>query len=180
LPGCGKKRGKNLLSTCSGKAAVRAKAILAAMARLDPPFEGEAGRTYSFLDSSRMRNVQYGRAHIGNGAVQHVIQCPLCYLPLAPEGREAMAEKLVLVGVIPEIVVIGPAEQVVWLSDAANLKIEFDPNRCPFQSNVFQAPQGRQLQSGPPRPGTNPGSYKYRLWMNDQPIGHGEVILREK
>jgi hypothetical protein len=91
-----------------------------------------------------------------------------------------MAEKLVLVGMIPEIVVIGPAEQVVWLSDTANLKIEFDPNRCPFQSNVFQAPQGRQLQSGPPRPGINPGSYKYRLWMNDQPIGHGEVILREK
>jgi hypothetical protein len=98
----------------------------------------------------------------------------------APEGREEMAEKLVLVGVIPEIVVISPAEQVVWLSDSANLKIEFDPNRCPFQSNVFQAPQGRQLQSGPPRPGVNPGSYKYRLWMNDQPIGHGEVILREK
>jgi hypothetical protein len=104
----------------------------------------------------------------------------LCYLHHAPEGRGTMAEKLVLVGVIPEIVVIGPAEQVVWLSDTANLKIEFDPNRCPFQSNVFQAPQGRQLQSGPPRPGVNPGSYKYRLWMNDQPIGHGEVILREK
>jgi hypothetical protein len=91
-----------------------------------------------------------------------------------------MSEKLVLVGVIPEIVVIGPADQVVWLSDAANLKVEFDPNRCPFQSNVFQAPQGRQLQSGPPRPGSNPGSYKYRLWMNDQPIGNGEVILRDK
>jgi hypothetical protein len=104
----------------------------------------------------------------------------LCYLHQAPEGRETMAEKLVLVGVIPEIVVIGPAEQVVWLSDTANLKIEFDPNRCPFQSNVFQAPQGRQLESGPPRPGVNPGSYKYRLWLNDQPIGHGEVILREK
>jgi len=103
-----------------------------------------------------------------------------CYLHYAPEERESMAEKLVLVGVIPEIVVIGPSEQVVWLSDTANLKIEFDPNRCPFQSNIFQAPPGRQLQSGPPRPGTNPGGYKYRLWMNDQPIGHGEVILRDK
>ena len=91
-----------------------------------------------------------------------------------------MAEKLVLVGVIPEIVVIGPSEQVVWLSDTANLKIEFDPNRCPFQSNVFQAPLGRQLQSDPARPGVNPGGYRYRLWMNDQPIGHGEVILRDK
>jgi hypothetical protein len=104
----------------------------------------------------------------------------LCYLRVAPEGRAAMSEKLVLVGVIPEIVVISAGDQVVWLSDTANLKIEFDPNRCPFQSNVFQAPPGRQLQSGPPRPGTNPGAYKYRLWMNDQPVGQGEVILREK
>ena len=104
----------------------------------------------------------------------------LCYLREAPEGRGAMAEKLVLVGVIPEIVVIGPSDQVTWLADTANLKIEFDPNRCPFQSHVFQAPMGRQLQSGPPRPGINPGGYKYRLWMNDQPIGQGEVILREK
>jgi hypothetical protein len=90
-----------------------------------------------------------------------------------------MAEKLVLVGVIPQVVVIGPGEQVVWLSDAATLKVEFDPNRSPFSSNIFQAPAGRQLQSGPPRPGTKPGSYKYRLWMNDQPFGQGEVILRE-
>src|ERR1035437_1190518 len=110
----------------------------------------------------------------------YVNRISLCYLRGAPEGRGAMADKLVLVGVVPEIVVIGPAEQVVWLSDTANLKIEFDPNRCPFQSNVFQSPLGRQLQSGPPRPGINSGSYKYRLWMNDQPIGHGEVILREK
>jgi len=91
-----------------------------------------------------------------------------------------MAEKLVLVGVIPEIVVIGPSDQVTWLSDAGNLRIEFDANRCPFSSNVFQAPPGRQLQSGPPRPGSKPGSYKYRLWMNDQLIGRGEVILREE
>src|SRR5258706_11500428 len=94
----------------------------------------------------------------------------------APEGRETMAEKLVLVGVIPEIVVIGPGEQVVWLSDSANLKIEFDPNRCPFQSNVFQAPQGRQLQSGPPRPGVNPGNYKYRFWIKIERIRLGELI----
>jgi hypothetical protein len=104
----------------------------------------------------------------------------LCYLRGAAEELAAMAEKLVLVGVLPEIVVIGPDEQVVWLSETGNLKVQFDPNRCPFQSNVFQAPPGRQLQSGPPRPGINPGSYKYRLWLNDQPIGNGEVILREK
>jgi hypothetical protein len=104
----------------------------------------------------------------------------LCYLRVALEECASMAEKLVLVGVLPEIVVIAPDEQVVWLSDTGTLKIQFDPNRCPFQSNVFQAPPGRQLQSGPPRPGINPGSYKYRLWLNDQPIGNGEVILREK
>ncbi len=107
-------------------------------------------------------------------------RCLLCYLRVAPEESASMAEKLVLVGVIPEIVVINSDEQVVWLSDTGNLKIQFDPNRCPFQSNVFQAPPGRQLQSGPPRPGTNPGAYKYRLWLNDQPVGNGEVILREK
>ena len=91
-----------------------------------------------------------------------------------------MAEKLVLVGVIPEVVVIGAHEQVVWLSDAGNLKIEFDPKRCPFSSNVFQAPAGMRLQSGTPRPGTKPGSYKYRISLNDQVIAVGELILREK
>jgi len=90
-----------------------------------------------------------------------------------------MSEKLVFVGVLPEVAVIGPADQVVWLCETATLKVEFDPNRCPFLSNIFQAPGGRQLQSGPPRPGTKPGSYRYRLWMNDQAIGQGEVILRE-
>ncbi len=91
-----------------------------------------------------------------------------------------MAEKLVLVGLLPEIVVIGPSEQVCWVSDAGQLKIEFDPNRCPFSSNVFQAPAGMRLLSGTPRPGCNPGAYKYRLWLNEQVIGGGEVLLREK
>jgi hypothetical protein len=91
-----------------------------------------------------------------------------------------MSEKLVLVGVIPEVTVIHPGEQVVWVSDAGALKIEFDPNRCPFSSNVFQAPPGMRLLSGTPRPGTKPGSYKYRIALNDQVIAHGEVVLREK
>jgi hypothetical protein len=91
-----------------------------------------------------------------------------------------MREKLVLVGLIPEAMVISADEQVVWVSDAGQLKVEFDPNRCPFSSNVFQAPAGMRLLSGPPRPGTKPASYKYRLWLNDQLIGMGEVILREK
>ena len=91
-----------------------------------------------------------------------------------------MREKFVLVGLIPEAMVISADEQVVWVSDAGQLKVEFDPNRCPFSLNVFQAPAGMRLPSGPPRPGTKPASYKYRLWLNDQLIGMGEVILREK
>jgi hypothetical protein len=91
-----------------------------------------------------------------------------------------MTEKIILVGLIPEVMVIRPEDQVVWLSDAGRLKIEFDPKRCPFSSNVFQAPAGMRLLSGTPRPGTKPGSYRYRLWLNDQIIGGGEVILRQK
>jgi hypothetical protein len=91
-----------------------------------------------------------------------------------------MAEKLVLVGLIPEVMVIASADQVMWLSDAGHLKVEFDPNRCPFSSNVFQAPAGMRLLSGTPKPGSKPGSYKYRLWLNEQMVGSGEIILREK
>ncbi len=91
-----------------------------------------------------------------------------------------MKEKLVLVGLLPEVVVVRAGEQVVWLSDTGNLKIEFDPNRCPFASNVFQAPAGMRLLSGNVRPGTKPGSYKYRVALDDRVIGRGEVILREE
>jgi hypothetical protein len=90
-----------------------------------------------------------------------------------------MDEKAVLVGLIPEAVVIGPADQVSWIAAEGRLKIEFDPNRCPFSSNVFQAPSGMRLLSGPPRAGTKPGLFKYRVWLNDQWIGSGEIILRE-
>ena len=65
-------------------------------------------------------------------------------------------------------------------SDAGNLRVEFDVNRCPFGSNIFQAPVGMRLLSGPPRMGTKAGTYKYRVWLNDQMVGQGEVILREK
>jgi hypothetical protein len=91
-----------------------------------------------------------------------------------------MKEKLVLVGLLPEAVILRPGEQVLWLSDAGNLKIEFDPNRCPFSSNVFQAPAGMRLLSGSVRPGTKPGSYKYRVALDDRVIGRGEVILQEE
>jgi hypothetical protein len=90
-----------------------------------------------------------------------------------------MAERPVLVGVFPEVVVLDPGDQVTWICDAGNLRIEFDVNRCPFSSNVFQAPVGMRLQTGPPRPGTKVGSYKYRLWINEQLVGRGEVLLRD-
>ena len=91
-----------------------------------------------------------------------------------------MAERPVLVGLIPQTVVLDPGDQVSWISDAGNLRIEIDENRCPFSSNVFQAPSGVRLLSGPPRPGSKATTYKYRLWLNDQLVGQGEVILREK
>jgi hypothetical protein len=95
-------------------------------------------------------------------------------------GFFQMSEKTILVGLIPETMVIEADEQVAWISNAGSLKIEFDPNRCPFSSNVFQVPAGMRLLSGTPRPGTKPGSYRYRLWLNDQLVGGGEVVLREK
>jgi len=91
-----------------------------------------------------------------------------------------VAEKLVLVGLIPEVIVLEAGDQVTWLSNAGNLKIEFDPQRCPFSSNVLQAPPGVRLQSGTARPGLNPGSYRYRLSINDAVVGHGEVVVRGK
>ena len=91
-----------------------------------------------------------------------------------------MAEKNVLVGVIPEVVVLDPGDQTVWYSNAGNLKIEFDPQRCPFSSNIFQAPPGVRLASGPARPGLNAGSYKYRLLLNDVVVALGEVLIRAK
>lgn len=93
---------------------------------------------------------------------------------------EKMTERPVLVGLIPQAVVLDPGDQVSWISDAGNLRVEFDANRCPFSSNVFQAPSGIRLLSGPPRPGSKAATYKYRLWLNDQLVGQGEVILREK
>src|ERR1700731_3203318 len=93
---------------------------------------------------------------------------------------ESMAERPVLVGVIPQVVVLDDGDQVAWISDAGNLRIEFDVNRCPFSSNVFQAPAGMRLLSGPPRIGLKGATFKYRLWLNDQLVGQGEVILRDK
>ena len=85
-----------------------------------------------------------------------------------------------MVGVLPEVVVVDPGEQVEWISNAGNIKIEFDSQRCPFSSNVFQAPPGMKLLSGPVRPGTTPGSFKYRLSLNDAVVVQGEVLLRAK
>jgi len=91
-----------------------------------------------------------------------------------------VAEKNVLVGMIPEVVVLDPGDQAVWYSNAGNLKVEFDPQRCPFSSNVLQAPPGIRLSSGPARPGLNSGSFKYRLFLNDVMVAQGEVLIRAK
>jgi hypothetical protein len=91
-----------------------------------------------------------------------------------------MSERAVLVGLVPQVVVLEPGDQVSWISDEGNLRVEFDVNRCPFSSNIFQAPAGMRLLSGPPRAGVKAGSFKYRLWLNEQIVGQGEVLLREK
>ena len=91
-----------------------------------------------------------------------------------------MAERRVLVGFLPEAIVIDPGDQVEWISNAGNIKAEFDPARTPFGSNIFQAPPGVRLLTGPTKPGVNPGSYKYKLSLNDVVVGQGEVIIREK
>lgn len=85
-----------------------------------------------------------------------------------------------MVGMLPEVVVLDPGEQAVWVSNAGNVKIEFDSARCPFSSNVFQAPPGVRIVSGPARAGLNPGSYKYRLSLNDVVLAQGEVLVRAK
>jgi hypothetical protein len=91
-----------------------------------------------------------------------------------------VAEKIVLVGVVPDVVAIDPGEQVTWFSNAGNLKIEFDPQRSPFASNVFQAPPDVRLSSGAVRPGTKPGSYRYKLSLNDTVVAQGEILIRGK
>ncbi len=81
---------------------------------------------------------------------------------------------------MPEVVSLEVGEEIQWSCSTASLRIEFDPARCPFSSNVFQAPAGVQIPSGPLRPGTKPSSYRYRVSLNDAVIGHGEVWVREK
>lgn len=90
-----------------------------------------------------------------------------------------MSDKRILVGIFPDVTVISAADQAEWISPSATLRIEFDPKRCPFASNVFQAPAGMRLLSGPPSAGAKPGSYKYRVTLNDVLVGLGEILLRE-
>ncbi|HXW56388.1 MAG TPA: hypothetical protein VEJ67_11605 [Candidatus Cybelea sp.] len=89
-------------------------------------------------------------------------------------------ERIVLVGVIPEVAALDAGDQIIWFSNAGSLKVEFDPQRCPFSSNIFQAPPGVRLSSGPARPGANPGSYKYRLSLNEVVISHSEILIRAR
>jgi hypothetical protein len=91
-----------------------------------------------------------------------------------------MAEKLILVGIVPEAVVLESGEQAIWFSNAGTLKVEFDANRTPFPSNIYQAPVGIQVESGPVRAGMNPGSYRYKFFLNDIAAGQGEIIVRGK
>ena len=63
-----------------------------------------------------------------------------------------MAEKLVLVGVIPEIVVIGPSDQVVWLSDTANLN-RIRSQSMPISIEYLPGASGTPTAKRSPAPG---------------------------
>lgn len=91
-----------------------------------------------------------------------------------------MTEKMVMAGILPEVIVLDAGDQAVWFSNAGTIKVEFDPQRCPFSSNVMQAPAGVRLASGATRPGIAAGGYRYKLSLNDVVVGHGEVLVRGK
>ena len=93
---------------------------------------------------------------------------------------ERVTEKMVMAGILPEVIVLDAGDQAVWFSNAGTIKVEFDPQRCPFSSNVMQAPAGVRLASGATRPGIASGGYRYKLSLNDVVVGHGEVLVRGK
>lgn len=95
-------------------------------------------------------------------------------------AKGPMPEKIIFVGLMPDVIVLDPGDEAVWLCNAGMLRIEFDAHRCPFSSNVLQTPEGVQLSSGPVRHGIKSGSYSYRVALNDAPAGVGEIIIREK
>ncbi len=90
-----------------------------------------------------------------------------------------MADKRIIVGLFPDVLVLSAGDQAEWVAPSATLRIEFDPKRCPFSSNVFQAPAGMRLLSGPAVVGVKPGSYKYRASLNDVVVATGEILIRE-
>src|SRR5260370_35004576 len=71
---------------------------------------------------------------------------------IASRPHRKIAERPVLDGLIPQVVVIEEGEQVSWISDAGNLRVEFDVNSCKFSSNVVQAPDGQRLIGGTTKP----------------------------
>jgi hypothetical protein len=122
------------------------------------------------------------------GGERAAMQCAaaLWYVEMFPASDAArrrtlkMKNNLVVIGLMPEVISLESGEEVVWCCSTASLRIEFDPTRCPFSSNVFQTPAGVQISSGPLRPGTKPSSYRYRVSLNDAAIGHGEVWVRDR
>ncbi len=87
-------------------------------------------------------------------------------------------DKMVIVGILPETVVLDPGEQAVWYSNVGNIKIEFDPQRCPFSSNGMQAPPGSSaLQAAPLALDSILARGEWReLALNDVVMLQGEVI----
>jgi len=69
--------------------------------------------------------------------------------------------------------VLDAGDQVSWISDAGNLRVEFDVNRCLFVECVSgtcgDAAAERSAASG-----IKDGAYKYRVWLNDQMVGRAK------
>ena len=73
-----------------------------------------------------------------------------------------MAERPVLVGLLPQAVVLEAGDQASWFSNAGNLKVEFDANRCPFASNIFQAPAAGAAHDSKSSGNRGPGHLRLR------------------
>jgi len=81
---------------------------------------------------------------------------------------------------IPQVVVLDPGDSVSWISDAGNLRVEFDSNRCPFHRTFFRRRWACAAERAA-RGGNKDGQLQIQpLVGNEQMVGRGEVILRDR
>jgi len=96
---------------------------------------------------------------------------------LSSQGKRKSAEEKawgtpVLVGFIPQVVVLDPRRPGELDIDAGNCGVELTATCCRF-IEIFQAPMGMRLLSRAARGGTKTGSYKYN-WAERTDGGRGK------